>query len=79
MGSINIKRRLEDLETRNAASRVDEEERVSREVMQRLIVEELQRYVSVLRRMKAGESPGEEDGPILQRVEELYEEVRNGL
>ncbi len=78
MGSLN--RRLEALEARARASvRADGGTTTSREVLSRMSVVELRRYVNALRRMKAGESPGDEDGPILQRVEELYEEVSNEL
>lgn len=73
MGSIEA--RLRHLEARTG--RVDEGVATTREVMQRLTVEELRAYVSVLRRMKAGEKPVEDDGQILARVTELYEEVRN--
>ncbi len=78
MGSLN--RRLEALEARARASvRAAGGTTTTREVLSRMSVAELRAYTSALRRMKAGESPGEEDGPILQRVEELYEEVSNEL
>lgn len=31
-----------------------------------------------LEQLNPGEEPGEEDKPISRRVQELYEEVRNG-
>ncbi len=69
----SLGRRLEDLEARTG--RVDEGAATSKKVMRLLTVEELHAYVSALRRMKAGEKPVEEDGAILARVRELYEEV----
>lgn len=71
-----MEQRLRHLEARTG--RVDERAATSKKVMQRLTVEELRAYVNALRRMKAGEGPSEEDGPILQRVKELYEKERRG-
>ncbi len=77
MGSIS--NRLARLEERVGMSpNGDERAASSREVLSRMTVEELRAYVNALRRMKASESLVEEDGPILRRVEELYEEVGNG-
>jgi hypothetical protein len=76
MGSLE--RRLGNLETHADKSREDEEAAQSREVLKRMTKDELSAYVDVLRRMKAGEEPGEEDRLISRRVQELYEEVRNG-
>lgn len=75
MGSINTKRRLDRLEVRADVCRDDERAAASRKVLARMTDDELRVYVAALRRMKAGEGPSEEDGPILQRVEALYEEV----
>ena len=72
---MSIKRRLESLETHADKSREGEEATNSREVLRRMTDDELSVYVDVLRRMKAGASPGEEDRSILRRVHELYEEV----
>ncbi len=73
MGSIS--NRLARLEYRAGVSPIgDEEAATSREVLSRMSVAELRAYTSALRRMKAGESPGEEDAVILARVETLYEE-----
>lgn len=77
MGSLE--RRLENLEVRADVRCEDGRAAASRKVIARLSTPELRVYVNVLRRMKDGESPGEEDRPILQRVEELYEEVERGL
>lgn len=76
MGSMSD--RLRRLEDRTGASRVDEGVATTREVLSRMSVEELRAYVSALRRMTAEVEPSKEDGPILRRVKELYEEVRNG-
>ncbi len=76
MGSIS--NRLARLEDRVGMSATGDERAAARKVLSRMSVEELRVYVSALRRMKAGESLVEEDGPILQRVKELHEEVRNG-
>lgn len=70
-----MNRRLEALEAR--AGRVDEGVAKTREVLPRMSTPELRAYVNVLRRMKAGEEPVEEDGAILAHVTTLYEEVRN--
>ena len=55
----------------------DERVVASRKVLARMSTPELRSYVNALRRMKAGGSPGEEDGPILRRVKKRYEEVRH--
>lgn len=75
MGSV--KRRLGQLEA-HSKTRVGDEDAVIRKVMRRFTDAELRAYVDVLRRMRDGEKPVEEDGPILARAKELYEEVGNG-
>jgi hypothetical protein len=42
------------------------EKSISKEVLRRITDDELRTYVSVLRRMREGEEPGEEDKPILR-------------
>jgi hypothetical protein len=74
MGSISD--RLARLEDRVGMSPIgDGRAMTTREVLSRMSVAELRSYVNALRSMKGGERPGEEAGPILQRVEELYEGV----
>lgn len=75
---MGLEARLRRLEDRAEMSPIgDEGAATTREVLSRMSVSELRSYVNALRRMKAGEGSGEEDGPILQRVKELYEEVSN--
>jgi hypothetical protein len=76
---MNLKRRLEDLEERLGTDRESVEDAISREVIRRMTTEELREYRDALkRRIQTGE-PAEEDAPIRQRWQELYEEVRSGL
>lgn len=72
----SIERRLEDLEARSLASREDAGAALRSQVMRRLTDDELRTYAAALKRMVPGEE-NEEDVPILKRVREVYEEVRN--
>jgi len=73
----SLERRLQQLETHAHTSRREDEAAVDREVMRRLTLEELTRYERVLERALEEEGFVEEDRPILERVEQLYEEVAN--
>jgi len=72
----SLVRRLQQLETQAATVRREDEEAVGREVMRRLTDEELERYELALKRALE-EGFAEEDRPILERVQRLYEEVAN--
>ena len=73
----SLERRLRQLETHADTSRREDEAAVVREVMRRLTDEELECYEQALNRALQ-EGFAEEDRPILERVERLYEEVRRG-
>jgi hypothetical protein len=79
LGSVS--RRLERLEERARSSREEAEERTrsaeSREVLRRLSDPELEAYVGALRCLNAERAPLGEDRAILDRVTQLYEEVRH--
>jgi hypothetical protein len=79
LGSVS--RRLERLEERARSSREEAEERTrsaeSREVLRRLSDPELEAYVGALRCLNAESAPLGEDRAILDRVTQLYEEVRH--
>jgi hypothetical protein len=79
LGSVS--RRLERLEERARSSREEAEERTrsaeSREVLRRLSDPELEAYVGALLRLNAESAPLDEDRAILDRVTQLYEEVRH--
>ena len=70
----SLERRLRQLETHADTSRREDEVAVGGEVMRRLTDEELGRYERALNRALE-EGFAEEDRPILERVEWLYEEV----
>ena len=74
----SLERRLQQLESHAHTSRQEDEAAVIREVMRRLTDEELERYERALDRALE-EGFAEEDRPILERVERLYEEVANEL
>ena len=69
--------RLRQLETHADISRQEDEAVGGREVMRRLTLEELKRYDQALERALEEEGFAEEDWPILERVQRLYEEVAN--
>ncbi len=73
----SLERRLRQLEIQADTLRREDEEAVGREVMRRLTVEELKRYERALTRALEEEGFAEEDRPILERVQRLYEEVAN--
>ncbi len=75
---MSIKRRLEDLEANAKTSREERKATESREVLKRMTYEEIKTYEAALRRAREAGGFVEEDRPILERVEELREEVRNG-
>lgn len=73
----SLERRLRQLETHAATLRREEDgEAISREVLGRLTDEELKRFDQALERALE-EGVAEEDGPVLERVQRLYEEVAN--
>jgi hypothetical protein len=74
---VSVRRRLEDLEARSRASREAEEVALIRQVMRRLTDDELRTYAATLKRMMAGEVGEEAQAPILERVQEVREEVRH--
>lgn len=78
MGSLE--RRLEGLETRNATSRADEDDRVTREALRRITIEDLRLVHAYLKRAAEGnaEPTGDEEESALRRYEEIKEEMRNG-
>jgi hypothetical protein len=78
MGLEGRLRRLEGIaETHRSEAAKGVQETISKEVLRRLTDDELRGYVGVLRRIRDGKEPSEDDGPILARVEELREELRN--
>ena len=72
----SLERRLQQLETYASTLRREDEEAVGREVLHRLTDEELERYDLALKRALE-EGFAEEDRPILERVQRLYEQVAN--
>ena len=72
----SLERRLRQLETHAATLRREDEEAIIKEVLSRLTDEELERYDRALKRALE-EGFAEEDRPILERVQRLYEEVAN--
>ena len=72
----SLERRLQQLETHAATLRQEDAEAIDREVLRRLTDEELERYERALKRALE-EGFAEEDRPILERVQRLYEEVAN--
>jgi hypothetical protein len=77
---VGLDARLGRLEARVDAAREEDRAAVSREVLRRMTDEELRAYEAAPRRAK--EAVGEfteEDRPILERAEELYEEVGREL
>jgi hypothetical protein len=79
LGSVS--RRLERLEERARSSHEEAEERTrsaeNREVLRRMTDDELSAYLSALRRLRAESALLVEDRAILDRVTQLYEEVRS--
>lgn len=75
MGGVS--RRLERLEDSAKTSREERKEAESREVLKRMTDEELRTYEAALRRARETGGFVEEDRLILERVEELREELRN--
>jgi hypothetical protein len=79
LGSVS--RRLERLEERARSSHEEAEERTrsveNREVLRRMTDDELSAYLSALCRLKAESAPLDEDRAILDRVTQLYDEVRS--
>ena len=74
---MTVRRRLERLETRNATSRVDEEDRVSREALRRVTDEDLRLVHAFFKRATEGHTePSEEEEEALGRYEGTKEEVR---
>jgi hypothetical protein len=73
----SLERRLQQLETHAATIRREDEAVVGREVMRRLTDEELDTYEEALRRALESGEFAEENRPILERVQRLYEEVAN--
>ena len=74
----SLERRLGNLEARGATSRVNEEERVTREALSRITTEDLRLVHSFLKRAAEGDADptGEEEEEALRRYEEIKEEVR---
>ncbi len=70
----SLERRLQQLEYYAATVQREDEDAVGREIMRRLTDEELERYIRALERVLE-EGFTEEDRPILERVERLFEEV----
>ena len=71
----SLERRLRQLEAHHETLRRKDEDAVSWEVIGRLSYEELSAYDAALGRvLESGES-AEGDRPILERVQQLYEEV----
>jgi hypothetical protein len=78
MGLEGRLRRLEGIaEAYQSEATKGLQEAIGREVLRRMTDDELRGYVGALRRMRDGKEPAEDDTPILARVEELREEVRN--
>ena len=75
----SLERRLRQLETHAATVRREDEEAVVREVLRRLTDEELDAYEEALRRALESGEFAEQDRPILERVERLYEQVADEL
>ena len=75
----SLERRLQQLETYAATMRREDEEAVGREVMRRLTDEELEWYERALKRALGEEGYAAEDRPILERVQQLYEQVADEL
>lgn len=73
-----VRRRLGRLEARSSEARAGGRTALSREVMRRFTDAELHAYIEALRHASAAGRFREEDGPILARAGELYEEVSNG-
>ena len=74
--AASLERRLRQLEIHADALRREDAEAVGSEVLRRLTDEELERYDRALKRALE-EGFAEEDRPILERVQRLYEEVAN--
>jgi hypothetical protein len=72
----SLEHRLQRLEIHVDTSQREAEDAVGREVMRRLTDEELKCYIGALERALE-EKFTEEDRPILERVQRLYEEVAN--
>ncbi|MDP8951522.1 MAG: hypothetical protein M3N18_04650 [Actinomycetota bacterium] len=77
-------RRLEGLQVRleacTEASRKDEAAAaLSQDALRRMTDEELKTCAAALRRASEAGTFSEEDRPILERAEELYEEVSRGF
>ena len=72
----SLERHLRQLEAHADTSQQKDEAAVGGEVMRRITDEELERYERALDRALQ-EGFAEEDRPILERVERLYEEVAN--
>jgi phenylpropionate dioxygenase-like ring-hydroxylating dioxygenase large terminal subunit len=73
-----LKRRLEDLETCNATSRADEEDRVSRDALTRVTDEDLRLVHAFFKRATEGHTePSEEEEEALGCYEWIKEEVRS--
>ncbi len=77
-----IGKRVEALEARRGLGPRDRERRAreaQREVLRRMTDEELGAYEQALERFDTAGSFGDEDLPILRRVEALVGEVRDGV
>ena len=75
---MTVRRRLERLETRNATSRVDEEDRVIRGALRRLSTPDLRLVRDYFKRKTEGDAePTEEEEAALGRYETLREEARS--
>jgi hypothetical protein len=72
----SLEHRLQQLETHADTLRREDEDAVGRKVMRRLTDEELEWYERALTRALE-EGFAEEDRPILERIQRLYEEVTN--
>jgi hypothetical protein len=73
-----IKGRLRRLEERSRTSPSEQrDDPVGREVLRWLTTEELDAYEAALIRHEAGEAPTDADRVIADRVQALYEEVRD--
>ncbi len=78
MGSLE--RRLRALEVYAKAHREDVEQSIKSEVLARMTDEELEDFERAMTRAcEAGGTFSDEDGPILQRAQELYAEVGREL
>ena len=75
----SLERRLRQLEAHAATLRQEDAEAIGQEVLHRLTDEELERYERALKRALEEKEFAEEDRPILERVQQLYEQVADEL